>query len=84
MVLWLCDGALSRSQVLSVGNNLMAALDNIMYLRQFTKLQAINLVGNPFCQEEEYRRYVLAHLKHIKYLDYRLVDQQAVSRRPPQ
>jgi hypothetical protein len=36
-------------------------------------------VGNPFCQEDEYRRYVLAHLKHIKYLDYRLVDQQAVS-----
>ena len=26
-----------------------------------------------------YRRYVLAHLKHIKYLDYRLVDQQAVA-----
>ena len=25
------------------------------------------------------RRYVLAHLKHIKYLDYRLVDQQAVA-----
>ena len=24
-------------------------------------------------------RYVLAHLKHIKYLDYRLVDQQAVA-----
>ena len=23
--------------------------------------------------------YVLAHLKHIKYLDYRLVDQQAVA-----
>lgn len=123
---------LDKLQVLSVGNNLISQLDNVMYLRPFTKLQAVNLVGNPFCQEEEYRRYrahsphaalrvrsdlgsfssassfdhqllahqlwarhqlwavphqlwavplryVLAHLKHIKYLDYRLVDQQAVS-----
>jgi len=36
-------------------------------------------VGNPFCQEDEYRRYVLSHLKHIKYLDYRLVDDQAIT-----
>ena len=70
---------LSKLQVLSVGNNLLSQLDNIMYLRPFEELQAVNLVGNPFCQEEEYRRYVLAHLKHVKYLDYRLVDQQAVS-----
>ena len=61
--------------MLSVGNNLIAQLDNVMYLRQFTNLQAVNLVGNPFCQEDEYRRYVLAHLKFIKYLDYRLVDE---------
>jgi len=70
---------LDKLQVLSVGNNLLSQLDNIMYLRSFAKLQSVNLVGNPFCQEDEYRRYVLAHLKHIKYLDYRLVDQQAVA-----
>jgi len=70
--------ALEKLQVLSVGNNLLSQLDNVMYLRNFAHLQALNLIGNPFCQEEEYRRYVLAHLKHIKYLDYRLVDQQAV------
>ena len=50
-----------------------------MYLRSFSRLQAVNLVGNPFCQEAEYRAYVLAHLKHLKYLDYRLVDEQAVN-----
>ena len=103
--------------MLSVGNNLISQLDNVMYLRPFTRLQvyvayggctatertklipacffaeavpssraqnvcadqAVNLVGNPFCQEDEYRRYVLAHLKFIKYLDYRLVDQQATA-----
>ena len=47
---------LDKLQVLSVGNNLISQLDNIMYLRPFTRLQAVNLVGNPFCQEEEYRR----------------------------
>ena len=46
---------LDKLQVLSVGNNLIAQLDNVMYLRPFTKLQAVNLVGNPFCQEDEYR-----------------------------
>ena len=70
---------LEKLQVLSVGNNLVSDLTNVMYLRQFQNLQAVNLVGNPFCQEDEYRRYVLSHLKHIKYLDYRLVDEQAVS-----
>ena len=44
----------------------------------FQKLQAVNFVGNPFCQEPEYRPYVLSHLKWVKYLDYRLVDEQAV------
>ena len=33
--------------------------------------QAVNFVGNPFSQESEYRPYVLAHLKRLKYLDYR-------------
>ena len=47
---------LTNLQVLSVGNNLIVQLDNVMYLRPFTRLQAVNLVGNPFCQEDEYRR----------------------------
>ena len=56
----------------------MRNLDSIMYLRPFAQLQAVNFVGNPFCQESEYRAYVLAHLKHVKYLDYRLVDEATV------
>ncbi|KAL1499335.1 hypothetical protein AB1Y20_011542 [Prymnesium parvum] len=70
---------LHKLQVLSLGNNMIKNLDAIMYLRPKKELQAINLVGNPFCQETEYRAYVLSHLKYIKYLDYRLVDEQAVS-----
>jgi len=70
---------LDKLQVPSLGNNLMTQLDAIMYLRPKTTLQAVNLVGNPFCQETEYRAYVLAHLKYLKYLDYRLVDEGAVT-----
>ena len=54
-----CAGGLDtldKLQVLSVGNNLISQLDSVMYLRSFTRLQAVNLVGNPFCQEDEYRR----------------------------
>uniref|UniRef100_A0A7S3W3S7 Dynein regulatory complex subunit 3 n=2 Tax=Choreotrichia TaxID=141411 RepID=A0A7S3W3S7_9SPIT len=65
-------------QVLSLGNNLISDFQSVMYLRPFKKLQAINFVGNPLCQETEYRPYVLAFLNHLKYLDYRLVDEQAV------
>lgn len=70
---------LNKLQLLSVGNNLLANLECVMYLRSFRELQAVNFVGNPFCQEVEYRNYVLAHLKYLKYLDYRLVDEQAVT-----
>ena len=70
--------ALTKLQLLSLGNNLVRNLDSIMYLRPFAQLQAVNFVGNPFCQESEYRAYVLAHLKHVKYLDYRLVDEATV------
>merc|ERR1712185_189991 len=72
---------LNKLQVLSLGNNLMASLDALMYLRPKKALQAVTFVGNPFCQEVEYRAYVLAHLKYLKYLDYRLVDELARSTR---
>jgi len=71
--------SLTNLQVLSLGNNLITAMDSVMYLRPFKQLQAVNFVGNPFSQDAEYRAYVLAHLKYLKYLDYRLVDEQAVT-----
>lgn len=58
----------------SVGNNELGRLDNILYLRRFGNLRMVTLTGNPVCKDPEYRSYVLAHLKHLKYLDYRLVD----------
>ena len=70
--------ALTKLQVLSLGNNLITDVASVMYFRPFKELQAVNFVGNPLCQESDYRPYVLAFLKHLKYLDYRLVDEHAV------
>ena len=30
------------------------------------------------CQSPDYKHYVLAHMKDLKYLDYRLADQEQV------
>ncbi|KAL6758622.1 hypothetical protein V8C86DRAFT_2592714 [Haematococcus lacustris] len=59
--------------VLSLGNNALKRLDNMMYLRQFGQLRLVNLAGNPFCKDHDYRSYVLSHVKDLTYLDYRRV-----------
>ena len=64
--------------VLSLGNNLVKDLECLSYLRPFKSLRLINFAGNPICQDPEYRSYVLSHIKNLKYLDYRLVQQEAV------
>ena len=70
--------SLTDLNVLSIGNNQIDDLESAMYLRKFGNLRLVNLAGNPICQDPEYRPYVLSHLKHLKYLDYRLVDPAAV------
>jgi hypothetical protein len=40
---------------------------------RFTNLQLLNLAGNPLAKELDYRGYVLSHLQHLSYLDYRCV-----------
>jgi hypothetical protein len=51
-----------------------------MYLRQIPSIRILNLAGNPVCEthKEDYRPYVLAHIKDLRYLDYRLVDAGSV------
>lgn len=65
--------ALVDLNVFSIGSNNIQKLDNVMYLRRFKNLRAVNLAGNPICKEHDYRTYVLAHLKSLTYLDYRRV-----------
>lgn len=70
---------------LSVGNNRLEHLgpdgehQGLMYLRQIPSIRILNLDGNPICMNEDYRPYVLAHIKNLRYLDYRLVDGGAVT-----
>ena len=69
---------LTQLHVFSIGNNDIQELDNTIFLRRFRQLQTLNLSGNPICALEEYQPYVIAHLPYLEYLDYRLVDQNAV------
>jgi hypothetical protein len=34
----------------------------------------LNLSGNPFCEDQNYRPYIVAHLSYLVYLDFRLID----------
>lgn len=60
--------------VLSIGNNNIKGLENVVYLRHFKNLKTLNLNGNLFCEDTNYRAYVVAHLSHLIYLDFRLID----------
>eukprot|EP00983_Pelagomonas_calceolata_P039318 1137141-Pelagomonas_calceolata.AAC.4 len=61
------------------GQNNLKKLDSIFYLRQFKNLRLVNLAGNPFCKDHDYRSYVLSHLNYITYLDYRRVAKADVT-----
>eukprot|EP00002_Diphylleia_rotans_P004670 TRINITY_DN1355_c1_g1_i2.p1 TRINITY_DN1355_c1_g1~~TRINITY_DN1355_c1_g1_i2.p1 ORF type:complete len:474 (-),score=143.46 TRINITY_DN1355_c1_g1_i2:789-2210(-) len=67
--------ALTNLQILSIGNNKISALDNLLYLRRFRNLRVLNIKGNPVCRDPEYRSYVLAHVRELRYLEYRLIDE---------
>lgn len=46
-------------------------------MRQFKSLRTLNLSSNPFCEDANYKEYVIAHLPDLVYLDFRLVDETA-------
>ncbi|KAI8915048.1 hypothetical protein BC831DRAFT_488112 [Entophlyctis helioformis] len=64
-------------QVFSIGNNNIPVMENLAYLIKFENLRVLNVAGNPFCKNPNYKYYCLAHLKRLKYLDYRLVDDES-------
>lgn len=69
--------SLSQLHVFSIGNNSLKQLDNVVYLRRFKFLRTLNLSGNPFSEEANYKEYVIAHLPELVYLDFRLIDESA-------
>lgn len=68
---------LTQLHVFSIGNNSLKQLDNVVYLRRFKSLRTLNLSGNPFSEEVNYKEYVIAHLSELVYLDFRLIDESA-------
>ncbi|KAJ3337137.1 Dynein regulatory complex subunit 3 [Kappamyces sp. JEL0680] len=64
-------------QVFSIGNNNISQLDAFSYLIKFEHLRVLHAAGNPVQKNPNYKHYCLAHLKGLKYLDYRLIDQES-------
>ncbi|PRP84174.1 leucine rich repeat containing 48 [Planoprotostelium fungivorum] len=69
---------LQELTLLSVGANKIASLDNILYLRRFKNLSALNLAKNPVAELPDYKMFVVARLSNLRYLDYRLLDETTV------
>lgn len=42
-------------------------------------LEVVHMEGNPVFDEVDYKTVALAYLKHLKYLDYKLVDPEEVT-----
>jgi len=71
---------LTNLNCLSVGNNLIRdTATAINYLRPFRRLKMLNMAGNPCAKgDPEYHMRIIAHLRDIVYVDYRLVDPDKV------
>ncbi|NXC07787.1 DRC3 protein, partial [Orthonyx spaldingii] len=69
---------LQELQIFSIGKNNLTILEDVVYLRRFKNLRALNLSGNPFCSKEHYTLFVTAHLPSLVYLDFKLVRDSTV------
>ena len=65
-------------EICSMANNEIASTDELTQLRDFPKLRVVNFQNNPVTNDAEYQPVLLAFLKYLKYLDFRLVDEQKV------
>ena len=85
--------SLVNLNVFSIGNNNLTDLENVRYLfdgqshangfqlsylRRFDNLRILNVAGNPLCSNADYKYYILAHMRELKYLDYRLAEEDEV------
>ena len=69
---------LRELNVLSVGSNMLANLeDSIDYLRKMkNKLEVLRISDNAFQKQRntEYKKFTIARLKQLKYIDYELIE----------
>lgn len=67
-------------QVFSIGNNAIAQIADLEYLTRFKTLRVFNFSGNPATKSASYKNYTLAHLRGLKYLDYKKIDEEDISK----
>lgn len=75
---------LSKLNVLSVGKNKIEKLDSMLtYLKKLkNRLQVLKIEDNPFKSEDKnnkenaYRNKTIAWLKDLKYLDYKIIQDE--------
>ncbi|KAK9827946.1 hypothetical protein WJX74_010929 [Apatococcus lobatus] len=65
---------LSQLCALSLGRNKIGSLAEIASLRQFPRLQLVNLIDNPVTAKPDYHGFILSRLSSLVYLDYRRVN----------
>eukprot|EP01012_Entosiphon_sulcatum_P008548 TRINITY_DN1467_c0_g1_i1.p1 TRINITY_DN1467_c0_g1~~TRINITY_DN1467_c0_g1_i1.p1 ORF type:complete len:584 (-),score=228.61 TRINITY_DN1467_c0_g1_i1:344-2095(-) len=72
---------LTNLTCLSIGKNNLTDLEAMAkYLRKFKKLRMLTLSSNPIVKLPSYESTVLAYIKNLKYLDYRLVEKAKVEK----
>jgi len=70
---------LENLEIFSCANNEIATTDDFQrVLRKFQKLRVVNFQNNPVCNDQEYTAVLLAFLSNLKYLDFRLVEDEKV------
>ena len=68
----------TKLNVLSLGANEIVSYEPMVTnLLKFKHLNVLNLMGNEVCKDPDYKTYIIAHLKQLKYLDYQIVSDLA-------
>lgn len=64
---------------LYAGNNSISELRVMQQLKDLSKLIILDLLGNPVCKEDEYRLYIIYHLRKLKVLHLGAIHHSHVS-----
>jgi Leucine-rich repeat (LRR) protein len=67
--------------VLSIGNNKIPSFEIVTQYfskgkgMKFKNLQVLNVAGNPFTKEPDYKNHIINSLPNLRYLDYSFIDE---------
>ena len=59
---------------LYIGNNFISDLKEVKHLHDLNKIIILDMSGNPLCNEETYRGFILFNLQKLKVLDGVSID----------